>query len=106
MDISIIKYIVNFDLPDSKIDYIHRIGRAGRLGRNGTAITFFTKDDFSRLKLLINIISQSGGIVPGWLMNLSKGKNKKYKKILNATQARTVYKKSIPLMFDGISDTF
>jgi superfamily II DNA/RNA helicase len=40
----------NYDFPQSSVSYIHRIGRCGRAGVLGTAITFFTKDDGPYLK--------------------------------------------------------
>ena len=39
---------MNYDYPNNSEDYIHRIGRTGRAGNKGTAITFFTAD--SKLK--------------------------------------------------------
>lgn len=39
-----ITHVLNYDYPNNSEDYIHRIGRTGRAGANGTAITFFTSD--------------------------------------------------------------
>lgn len=39
--------MLNYDYPNNSEDYIHRIGRTGRAGANGTAITFFTTDSMS-----------------------------------------------------------
>ena len=39
--------MINYDYPNNSEDYIHRIGRTGRAGANGTAITFFTTDSMS-----------------------------------------------------------
>jgi ATP-dependent RNA helicase DDX5/DBP2 len=36
--------VLNYDYPNNSEDYIHRIGRTGRAGANGTAITLFTTD--------------------------------------------------------------
>jgi ATP-dependent RNA helicase DDX5/DBP2 len=36
--------VFNYDYPNNSEDYIHRIGRTGRAGANGTAITLFTTD--------------------------------------------------------------
>jgi ATP-dependent RNA helicase DDX5/DBP2 len=36
--------VLNYDYPNNSEDYVHRIGRTGRAGRNGTAITFFTTE--------------------------------------------------------------
>lgn len=40
-----IRYVINYDLPQCKEDYIHRIGRTGRAGEEGRAITFVNQDD-------------------------------------------------------------
>ena len=45
IDISDVRYVVNFDVPEDPIDYIHRIGRTGRAGELGWSLTFVTPDD-------------------------------------------------------------
>lgn len=40
--------MLNYDYPNNSEDYIHRIGRTGRAGAKGTAITFFTTDSKSK----------------------------------------------------------
>ncbi len=45
IDISDVRYVVNFDVPADPTDYIHRIGRTGRAGELGWAITFVTEQD-------------------------------------------------------------
>ena len=42
MDFKGVNLVVNYDFPQTKEEYIHRIGRAGRVGRHGTAITLYT----------------------------------------------------------------
>lgn len=44
LDIKDIRYVVNYDIPKTIEDYIHRIGRTGRAGVGGTAVTFFGCD--------------------------------------------------------------
>lgn len=53
IDIDDIEFVINFDMPKTHEDYIHRIGRTGRYGRSGTAINFITSDD-ARLMRMIN----------------------------------------------------
>lgn len=48
-DVRNITHVLNYDYPNNSEDYIHRIGRTGRAGQNGTAITFFTTDSKSLL---------------------------------------------------------
>ena len=45
LDIPLIEHVINFDLPQVPEDYIHRIGRTGRAGKNGSALTFLTTND-------------------------------------------------------------
>ncbi|MCD0461703.1 DEAD/DEAH box helicase [Roseiconus lacunae] len=40
IDISTISHIINFDVPEDSDDYVHRVGRTGRMGRDGVAFTF------------------------------------------------------------------
>jgi len=40
LDIPDITHVINFDVPESKDDYIHRIGRTGRANKKGKALTF------------------------------------------------------------------
>lgn len=45
LDVAHVKYVVNFDLPYKPEDFLHRIGRTARAGRDGFAITFVTPGD-------------------------------------------------------------
>ena len=49
LDIGSLKRVVNYDLPDLVDDYIHRIGRTGRAGASGEAVSFVSKDNFRSL---------------------------------------------------------
>jgi ATP-dependent RNA helicase RhlE len=44
LDIPAISHVVNYDLPGSSEDYVHRIGRTGRAGRKGIALSFVSKE--------------------------------------------------------------
>lgn len=52
IDIDDIEFVVNFDMPKTHEDYIHRIGRTGRYGRTGIAINFVTYEDMRLMRLL------------------------------------------------------
>lgn len=57
IDVSSISHIINFDMPQSSDDYVHRVGRTGRMGREGVAYTFVTTEEGSeltRIEMLIN----------------------------------------------------
>ena len=45
IDISNLEMVINYDLPDVAETYVHRIGRTGRAGNNGTALTFCSPDE-------------------------------------------------------------
>jgi len=50
IDVQQVSIVINYDLPNSKENYIHRIGRSGRFGRRGVAINFVTARDIYILK--------------------------------------------------------
>ncbi|KAJ1505075.1 Eukaryotic initiation factor 4A-I [Coelomomyces lativittatus] len=52
IDIQQVSLVINFDLPKSVENYLHRIGRGGRFGRRGTAINFVTNDDIKELSVI------------------------------------------------------
>jgi ATP-dependent RNA helicase DeaD len=57
IDVSSISHIINFDMPQSSDDYVHRVGRTGRMGREGVAYTFVTTEEggeLTRIEMLIN----------------------------------------------------
>lgn len=47
IDLPDVKMVVNFDLPLSLAEYMHRIGRTGRFGSQGVAISFITDKDLN-----------------------------------------------------------
>ena len=49
IDVSNIEYVVNYDLPESPEDYVHRIGRTGRAGETGYAISFVSPEAKAQL---------------------------------------------------------
>merc|ERR1712019_267022 len=50
IDVQQVSLVINYDLPTNRENYIHRIGRSGRFGRNGVAINLVTKDDIRTMK--------------------------------------------------------
>ena len=61
IDVSDVRYVVNFDVPEDPEDYIHRIGRTGRAGETGWALTFVTVNDAEDL---FDIERLMGQVVP------------------------------------------
>ena len=74
VDFRAVNMVINYDLPTTGVTYIHRIGRTGRAGRKGTAITLFTEIDFDNLRMIANVMKQSGCTVPDWMLNLKKSR--------------------------------
>lgn len=70
LDIPDIQLVINYNCPTFKEDYVHRIGRTGRAGNKGVAVTFITKDDDQYVKELIEILEISNQEIPDWLNNL------------------------------------
>ncbi|MFH1003666.1 MAG: DEAD/DEAH box helicase [Chloroflexota bacterium] len=56
LDVSRISHVINYDMPGSTDDYIHRIGRTGRVNRSGDALTFVTDDDTGTVSALERIL--------------------------------------------------
>jgi ATP-dependent RNA helicase len=50
LDVQNVSLVINYDLPNSRELYIHRIGRSGRYGRKGVAINFVKSDDIRILR--------------------------------------------------------
>ena len=59
IDITGVDYVVNFDLPDMPEDYIHRIGRTGRAGEEGFAISFVTRESRGTLVEIERLIGKA-----------------------------------------------
>jgi ATP-dependent RNA helicase RhlE len=58
IDIDLLPNVINYDLPHVPEDYVHRIGRTGRAGATGNAVSFATEDDTKQLKAIQNLIGQ------------------------------------------------
>ncbi|XP_065359629.1 ATP-dependent RNA helicase p62-like [Calliphora vicina] len=59
LDVDGIKYVINFDFPQSSEDYIHRIGRTGRKQSTGTSYAFFTTKNAKCAKALVDILREA-----------------------------------------------
>jgi len=65
LDIPKLPAVINFDFPDLLEDYVHRIGRTGRAGNKGLAITFFTAaKDCGHAAKLIDILRKADQQIP------------------------------------------
>ncbi|XP_026126813.1 putative ATP-dependent RNA helicase an3 isoform X9 [Carassius auratus] len=71
LDISNVKHVINFDLPSDIEEYVHRIGRTGRVGNLGLATSFFNDKNSNITKDLLDILVEAKQEVPSWLENLA-----------------------------------
>lgn len=58
LDIEQLPQVVNFDLPSVPEDYVHRIGRTGRAGASGQAVSLVSADEFKQLRDIERLINQ------------------------------------------------
>uniref|UniRef100_A0A0M3KBP9 ATP-dependent RNA helicase n=1 Tax=Anisakis simplex TaxID=6269 RepID=A0A0M3KBP9_ANISI len=72
LDLKGVNLVINFDLPTSVVNYIHRIGRTGRAGRRGRSITYFTEKDLDVVRPIATVISQAGFAVPEYTLRMKK----------------------------------
>jgi ATP-dependent RNA helicase RhlE len=59
IDVSQISHVINFDMPDTADAYTHRIGRTGRMARQGTALTLVTHDDLPMIRTIERLLGRS-----------------------------------------------
>ncbi|GGS65105.1 DEAD/DEAH box helicase [Planobispora rosea] len=57
IDIDDVTHVVNYDCPQDEKTYVHRIGRTGRAGRTGVAVTFVEWEELTRWKVINNALS-------------------------------------------------
>ena len=55
IDIDDITHVINFDIPQDHESYVHRIGRTGRAGRKGVAMTFIEPKEYRQLRLIMKL---------------------------------------------------
>ena len=55
LDVQDVSHIVNYSIPMTAEDYVHRIGRTGRMGKRGRAITFIMPGEFKRLRYIAQV---------------------------------------------------
>lgn len=77
LDLKALNTVVNYDVPRSSIDYLHRVGRVGRQGRPGTAFTLYTEADAQDgMRAIANLAHLAHNPVPDWLRNVKRKKSK------------------------------
>merc|ERR1719244_2014799 len=64
LDIPDVEYVINYSFPQTIEDYVHRIGRTGRAGKDGLAHSFFTRKDRMQAGSLVHVLKEAGQEVP------------------------------------------
>ncbi len=65
IDIDELKWVINYDLPEVPETYVHRIGRTGRAGNNGVALSFCRADEKEYLKQIERLLGKPLPVVEG-----------------------------------------
>jgi len=91
LDIPLIQHVINYDLPQVPEDYIHRIGRTGRAGKEGSAMTFLTNHDYSMWRSIQKLIDPDFKLKEQ-VKNPSNKKNKKFKGKFKKNKSKKKFK--------------
>jgi superfamily II DNA/RNA helicase len=62
LDISHVAHVINYDLPQVPEDYVHRIGRTARNGRDGDSISFISSDEVEQWKAIEKLLKSKGAL--------------------------------------------
>ena len=64
LDIPEVKHVINYDLPQLIEEYVHRIGRTGRIGNKGLATAFFQRDkDMALARSLVKVLGDVSSLL-------------------------------------------
>ncbi|KAI5169055.1 putative Atp-Dependent Rna Helicase Ddx59 [Manis pentadactyla] len=88
LDLVSVKLVVNFDMPSSMDEYVHQVGRVGRLGQNGTAITFINNNSKRLFWDIAKRVKPTGSLLPPQLLNSPYLHEQKRKEQQRAKQAQ------------------
>ncbi|EGT39838.1 hypothetical protein CAEBREN_19781 [Caenorhabditis brenneri] len=72
LDIKGVDHVINYDMPDNIDDYIHRIGRTGRVGNSGRATSFISEDS-PLIPDLLKVLADAEQNVPEWMQGHAAG---------------------------------
>ena len=84
LDIPDVEFVINYTFPLTAEDYVHRIGRTGRAGKDGVSHTFFTAFDKGRAGELVNVLREAKQEVPEELMKFGTHVKKKEHSLFGA----------------------
>ncbi|KAK7590956.1 hypothetical protein V9T40_002569 [Parthenolecanium corni] len=75
LDVDDVKFVINYDFPNSSEDYIHRIGRTGRSSKKGVSYAFFTRNNSRLAKDLVNVLKEANQKVNPDLVEMASSGN-------------------------------
>ncbi|GAB1601053.1 putative ATP-dependent RNA helicase Pl10 isoform X1 [Argonauta hians] len=71
LDIPNVRHVINFDLPSDIEEYVHRIGRTGRVGNLGVATSFFNEKNKNVVRDLLELLEEAKQEIPPWLESIA-----------------------------------
>lgn len=77
IDVDNLSFVINYDVPNEPETYIHRIGRTGRAGKHGKAVSFCEQDEYSYLKDIQKLIGKQIQVIEGHAYEITIDKNHK-----------------------------
>lgn len=95
IDVNNLTHVINYSLPQDPESYVHRIGRTGRAGNEGTAITFITPSEYKRLMFIQRMAKT----------DIKKSKIPNVKDILKAKRKK-IYEDLTTVLKDEIDDEY
>ncbi len=92
IDVDNISHVINYDIPDDPENYVHRIGRTGRMGRDGVAYLFVCPDQGEPLTLIENLINKEIEAFPvqGFERERAKRVDPKSLELFNTAASRSL----------------
>ncbi|KAL3155377.1 hypothetical protein ABBQ38_010937 [Trebouxia sp. C0009 RCD-2024] len=80
LDVKDLVLVVNYETPNHHEDYVHRVGRTGRAGNKGTAITFISPEEDQYAGDLVKALKESKAPIPEDLLTMAKEHSEKVKR--------------------------
>uniref|UniRef100_A0A8C7A5W8 RNA helicase n=1 Tax=Neovison vison TaxID=452646 RepID=A0A8C7A5W8_NEOVI len=114
LDVEDVKFVINYDYPNSSEDYVHRIGRTARSTNKGTAYTFFTPGNLKQARELIKVLEEANQAINPKLMQLvdhrggggggGKGGRSRYRTTSSANNPNLMYQDECDRRLRGVKD--
>ena len=95
IDVDLLSHVINYELPNIPETYVHRIGRTGRAGNEGTAISFCESEELPYLKDIQKLIGKNIPVVQDHLFITQEGikaQNEKAEEIRVKAKEKKAYR--------------